>query len=64
MKLDNGSIMALVAVFLYMFFGLLFTAYSYIERYASGIGMPLEEVPEFEESKVKPQYLIYERNYL
>jgi hypothetical protein len=64
MKLDNGSIMALIAVFIYMFLGFLFATYSYIERYSSGVGIPLEDVSEFEKSKVKPQYLIYNKNYL
>lgn len=64
MKLDNGSIIALLAVFFYMLFALLFASYSYIERYASGIGMPLEEVEDEGVSKVKPQYMIYNQKYL
>lgn len=62
MKSDKGFIIALIAVFIYMFLGLLIVGYTYEERYrAAGVG-----IDENEEvvSKVKPQYLIYNKNFM
>lgn len=63
MKLDKEFIIALIAVFIYMLLGLLMVGYTtHLERYrASGVGVDdKEEVV----SKVKPQYLIYNKKFM
>lgn len=62
MKSDKGFIIALIAVFIYMFLGLLIVGYTYEERYrAVGVGIDKNEEVV---SKVKPQYLIYNKNFM
>lgn len=62
MKSDKGFIIALIAVFIYMFLGLLIVGYGYEERYRSaGVG---NDENEEVVSKVKPQYLIYNKNFM